>query len=137
MKRIIELKHVRAKPLVRTLLNELIDRLEEKLQHFQPDTITVHALFEENSAHKLFRTALTCHIPGQTVAVHEENRDAGTAIRDAFSELERRLEKQKAAVRHERDVRRSQRRSRRVVRRLDTASLKGLLAPSEDADETT
>ena len=136
MKRIVELKHVRAKSLVSTLLNELIDRLEEKLQHFQPDTVTVHALFEENGAHKLFRAALTCHIPGQTVAVHEENRDAGTAIREAFSELERRLEKQKAAVRHERDVRRSQRRSRRVARPLDTASLNGLLSTS-DADETT
>lgn len=134
MKRIIELKHVRAKTLVSTLLNELIDRLEEKLQHFRPDAVTVHALFEENGAHKLFRTALTCHIPGQTVAVHEEDRDPGTAIRDAFSELERRLEKQKASIRHERDVRRSKRRRRTAARPLDTASLNGLLSPA-DTDE--
>ena len=109
MKRIIELKHVRAKTHVRTLLNELIDRLEEKLQHFQQEVVTIHAVFEENGTHKLYRASLACHVPGHTVAAHDEDRDAGTAIHEAFGELERQLEKQKAIMRHEHLVRRSKR----------------------------
>ncbi|MBI2104787.1 MAG: HEAT repeat domain-containing protein [Candidatus Omnitrophica bacterium] len=113
MRRIIELKHVRAKRHVQILLDELLDRLEEKLQHFSGEAVSVHALFEENGSHKLYRTALTCHVPGRTtVAAHEEQREAGLSIREAFKELERQLEKQKAAVRHERLLRRVKRAQR-------------------------
>ncbi len=109
MKRIIELKHVGPKEHVRHLLEELSGRLEEKLAHFPPDAVTMHMVFEENGSHKLYRASVTCHLPGHMVAAHEENRDAGTAIRAAFAELGRQLEKQKAVIRHER-LRRSPRR---------------------------
>jgi ribosome-associated translation inhibitor RaiA len=101
MKRIIELKHVGPKEHVKALLEDLIGRLEEKLNHFQPDAVSLHVLFEENGTHKLFRTALTCHVPGHTVAAHEEGRAAGETIRKAFAEVERQLEKQKAFLRRE------------------------------------
>ena len=101
MKRIIELKHVGPKQHVRNLLEELIARLEERLSHFPDDAVTVHIVFEENGSHKLFRTSLSCHVPGHTVAAHEEGREAGTTIRDAFADIERQLEKQKAFLRHE------------------------------------
>ena len=101
MKRMIELKHVGPKAHVRTLLEELISRLEEKLRHFPDDAVTLHAVFEENGTHKLYRASLTCHVPGHTVAAHEEHRDAGAAIREAFAEVERQLEKQKAFLRRE------------------------------------
>ena len=107
MKRFIELKHVKAKHHVRGLLGELMDRLEHKLQHFTNDVVSVHVLFEENGRHALFRAAVTCHVPGQTVAAHEEQREAGLAIRRAFAEVERQLERRKAIRRHERLVRRS------------------------------
>ena len=101
MKCTIELKHVGPKELVRALLEDLIGRLEEKLNHFPPDAVSLHVLFEENGTHKLFRTALTCHVPGHTVAAHEEGREAGSTIRNAFAEVERQLEKQKAFLRRE------------------------------------
>ena len=101
MKRIIELKHVGPKEHVKSLLEGLIGRLEEKLNHFPPDAVSLHILFDENGTHKLFRTALTCHVPGHTVAAHEEGREAGMTIRNAFAEVERQLEKQKAFLRHE------------------------------------
>ena len=112
MKRTIELKHVGAKQQVRTLLEELIDRLEDKLRHFQQDSVSVHVLFEENGSHRLYRTSVTCHVPGKTVAAREERRDPGASIRETFAELQRRLERQKASLRHERLVRRSKRRRR-------------------------
>ena len=115
MQRTIELKHVGAKSHVQRLLNELIDRLEERLQPFGREAASVHAVFEENRAHRLYRASLTCHVPGHMVAAHEEQRDPGVAIRKAFAEVERQLERQKAVVRHERLLRRVQRVQRRVT----------------------
>ena len=109
MKRTIELKHVSARHHVRNLLEELIDRLEEKLQHFSSDAVSLHVVFEENGSHKLYRASLRCHVPGHTVAAHEERRDAGAAIRGTFAEIERQLEKRKAILRHEHLLRRSKR----------------------------
>ena len=116
MKRFIEIKHVGPRAQVQQLLAGLCDRIEEKLRHFSADTVTLHVLFEESGTHKLYRTAVTCHVPGHTVAAHEENRVPGACIREAFAELSRQLEKQKAIVRHEHDLRRSKR-----LRRAPTA----------------
>ena len=93
MKRTIELKHVGPREHVRRLIDDLLDRLDEKLAHYPEDAVSVHALFEENGTHKLYRLSLTCHVPGHMAAAHEENRDAGLAIRKAFVELKRQLEK--------------------------------------------
>ena len=106
MKRAIELKHVGASRTVRGLLEDLMDRLEEKLGHLDGDAVSVHVAFEENSAHRLFRIAVTCHVPGHLVAAHEEQRDAGAAIRKAFAEVGRQLEKHRPAVRREKLMRR-------------------------------
>ena len=124
MKRIIELKHVGPKDHVRQLLEELLDRLEEKLTHFPADTVTAHALFEENGAHKLYRASVTCHVPGHTVAAHEEGREAGTTIRDAFAEVDRQLEKQKAFMRreHQRKYQREKRGKRGEEPRLSAST---------------
>ena len=95
MKRIIELKHVGPKRLVRGLLDDLLDRLEERLGHLAADVVSAHVLFEENPAHKLYRAALTCHVPGRTAAAHEESHDPGDAIRGVFAEVGRQLQKHK------------------------------------------
>jgi ribosome-associated translation inhibitor RaiA len=101
MQRTIELKHVGPKAHVRRLLEELSDRLEERLSHFAADAVSLHVLFEENGSHKLYRTSVTCHVPGHLIAAHEEGRESGATIRKAFLEIQRQLEKQKAILRHE------------------------------------
>ena len=111
----IELKHVGPRAHVHRLLEELTARLEEKLSHFRNEAVSLHVVFEENGTHKLYRVSLTCHVPGHTVAAHEEGREAGSAIREAFAELERQLEKRKAVLRHEHERRRSRRRGRGAV----------------------
>ena len=114
MKRTIEIKHVEPKDHVRQLLEELCDRLEEKLQHFKPDTVSIHIQFEENGRRTLSHIAVSCHVPGHMVAAHEEGRVPGTIIRKAFKDIERQLEKQKAHVRGEYQVRRQRRQQRAV-----------------------
>jgi ribosome-associated translation inhibitor RaiA len=98
MQRIIELKHVAPQAHVRQLLDELIDRLERQLKHFPQESVSIHVLFEENGTHQLFRTALTCHIPGRIIAAHDEGRDPGRTIREAFAEVRRQLEKRRTVM---------------------------------------
>ena len=117
MKRTIELKHVGPRSHVWGLLEELTDRLEDKLRHFPQDTVSFHVLFDENGAHKLYRIAVTCHVPGRTVAAHEESHDPGATIRKAFAEIERQLERHKAMLRRE-HLRRRSRQTQRAPRRL-------------------
>ena len=109
MKCTIELKHVGPRSHVQLLIEELVARIEDKLSHFAGDSVSLHVIFEENGSHKLYRMAVNCHLPKHTVAAHQEGRDAGLCIRKTFAEVERQLEKQKAIIRHEHDVRRSRR----------------------------
>ena len=109
MKCIIELKHVGPRAHVQHLIEELVARLEEKLAHFPSESISLHVAFEENGSHKLYHMSISCHLPKRTVAAKQEGRDAGLCIRKAFAEVQRQLEKQKATIRHEHDLRRSRR----------------------------
>ena len=135
MQRIIELKHVGPKALVRSLLEELIGRLEEKLRRFAAEATSVHVVFDVNGTHKLYRTLLTCHVPGHVVAAHEEDRDAGASIRAAFAEMERQLEKQRSIARHEHELRRSKRLTRSRLLFGISACLLATAAGSAFAEE--
>ncbi|MBI4598067.1 MAG: HEAT repeat domain-containing protein [Candidatus Omnitrophica bacterium] len=99
MKSTIELKHVGPRQHVQHLLEELIGRLEDRLRHFRGEALSIHVVFEENGARKLYRTSVTCHIPRRIIAAHEEHRDPGISIRESFAEIERQLEKQLARFR--------------------------------------
>ena len=112
MKRTVELKHVGAKQTVQGLLSDRMDRLEDRLGHFDGDAVSVHAVFEENRAHRLFRVSVTCHVPSYLAAAHEEQRDAGAAIRKAFAEVERQLAKHTSVVRRKKLMKRLTRRTR-------------------------
>lgn len=100
MKRMIEIKHVGPKEHVRALIDELLSRLEDKLQHFRRDAVSVHVLFEENGSKSLCRTAIACHIPKHMIAARQEGRNPGTALRKAFAELERQLDRQNGKHHH-------------------------------------
>ena len=93
MTRLIELKHIGPKNHVRKLVEELCDRLEDKLQSVDAEAVSVRVVFEENGAHKLFRASVTCHVPHYLAAAHEEDHDPGAALRGAFEEIEHQLEK--------------------------------------------
>ena len=116
MKSTIELKHVGPRQHVQGIIEELIARVEEKLQHFRSQEVSIHVVFEENGSHKLFRTSLTCHIPRCVVAAHEEHRESGVSIRHAFAELERQLERHLSRYRPQGLRRRLQRTEQRVKR---------------------
>ena len=96
MRQTIELKHVGPRAHVKHLLEKLIGRLEQKLAHWPPDVVSVHVLCEENGNRSLYRTSITCHVPGRMLAAHEEHREAWVTIHQAFEEIGRQVEKHKA-----------------------------------------
>ena len=98
MKWHITLRCVAPREHVQQLLTSLIDRLGKQVHHFPEEAVSLHVVFEENGARTLYRTRLTCHVPGRMLAAREERRDAGLSIHRAFSELERQLSKHKALV---------------------------------------
>ena len=114
MTRLIELRHVGPRKHVQQLLEGLVDRLEDRLHGVPKDGASVHVVFEENAAHKLYRISLTCHVPGHIAAAREEGHKPGAIIRDAFAELERQLGKQIAILRHETQRRHMMRTRRRA-----------------------
>ena len=97
----IEVKHVGPKAHVRELIQSLADRLDDKLQHLAPESVSLRVVFDENGTHALYRAAVTCYIPRHVVSAHEESREAGVAIRKAFAEVKRQLDKPLAAFRRE------------------------------------
>ena len=121
MKRVIELKHVGPKAQVRQLIEALIDRVAEKLQHLAADAVSFHAMFDANGTQTVYRMSVTCHLPGHhTVAAHEESRDSGEAIRKAFAELERQLEKPLAVLHRDYLKRRSAHQRQAVEARFES-----------------
>ena len=113
MRLLIDLKHVGPRELVQGLIHDLSDRIEQKLSHMGQDSVSLRVVFEEVPGHKLYKlykAAVTCHIPKHMIAAHEEGRDAGKALRSAFKEVERQLDKQIAIVRRERLRRRGEHR---------------------------
>lgn len=116
MKRFVELKHVGPKAHVRTLIGQLSIHLEEKLRHFPEEAVSLHVVFEENGTHTLYRTGVTCYVPGHVVAAHDEKHDAGACIREAFAEIDRQFDKINAVVRQE-YLKRKSAKTRRVATR--------------------
>ena len=111
MRLVIDLKHVGPRELVQGLIQDLSGRIEQKLSRMGQDSVSVRVVFEEISARRpLYKAAVTCHIPRHLIAAHEERRDAGQALRWAFKEVERQLDKQNAIVRRERLRRRGEHR---------------------------
>ena len=91
----IEFKNFSPGPRLRELVEQLIARLDRHAPNAPSDTILLRLFVEENAARKLYHVSLTCDAPGRMLAAQEERHDAEEAIREAFTELERQLEKRK------------------------------------------
>jgi ribosome-associated translation inhibitor RaiA len=74
--------------------------------------VFVRLLIEENAARTLHRVSLTCEAPGRTLAAREERHDAEDAVREAFAEIERQLERQREMLNRRAERRCGARRAR-------------------------
>lgn len=93
---------------VRRWLARPLQRLRRRLVRFPPDAVYLRTHVRDVEGRSA-EAAVTLRLPSATLATHEEGVDAQGALREAYEELERRLEKEKARLRRSRRWRRSTR----------------------------
>jgi ribosomal subunit interface protein len=96
----LEFKNFSPGHRLRELVEELIARLDRHAPNSPADTIFLRLFVDENAARKLYHVSLTCDVPGRMLAAQEERHDAEEAVREAFVEIERQLEKHKETLSH-------------------------------------
>jgi RNA polymerase sigma factor (sigma-70 family) len=106
----IEFKHFEPTTHVRGLVEELIARLEKHTQSFPDAPVFLRLLIKENATRTLYHVSLVLDLPGKILPAKAERHDVVEAIRDAFDEIERQVEKFKASMRGEADWKRETRR---------------------------
>ncbi|HEV2665269.1 MAG TPA: HPF/RaiA family ribosome-associated protein [Blastocatellia bacterium] len=100
MRRNLEFKNFSPGHRLRELVEELIARLDRHAPNSPADTIFLRLFVDENAARRLYHVSLTCDVPGRMLAAREERHDAEEAVREAFVEIERQLEKHKETLSH-------------------------------------
>jgi ribosomal subunit interface protein len=100
VRRNLEFKNFSPAHRLRELVEELIARLDRHAPHSPADTIFLRLFVNENAARKLYHVSLTCDVPGRMLAAQEERHDVEEAVREAFVEIERQLEKHKETLSH-------------------------------------
>jgi RNA polymerase sigma factor (sigma-70 family) len=96
----LEFKNFTPGPRLRGLVEELVGRLDRHAPSFPEDTVFLRMFVDENAARRLYHVSLVCYPPGRTLATQEERHDAEEAVRAAFAEIERLLEKHKEMINH-------------------------------------
>ena len=100
MRRNLEFKNFSPSHRLRELVEELIARLDRHAPNSPADTPFLRLFVDENAARKLYHVSLTCDVPGRKLAAQEERHNAEEAVREAFVEIERQLEKHKETLSH-------------------------------------
>ena len=100
MRRSLEFKNFSPGRRLSELVEELIARLDRHAPNSPADAIFLRLFVDENAARRLYHVSLTCDVPGRMLAAQEERHNAEEAVREAFTEIERQLEKHKETLSH-------------------------------------
>jgi ribosomal subunit interface protein len=100
VRRNLEFKNFSPSHRLRELVEELIARLDRHAPNSPADARFLRLFVDENAARKLYHVSLTCDVPGRMLAAQEERHNAEEAVREAFVEIERQLEKHKETLSH-------------------------------------
>jgi RNA polymerase sigma-70 factor, ECF subfamily len=95
MKHNLEFKNFSPNHRLREQVEELIAHIDRHAPNFPADAFFLRFFIEENTKRKLYHVSLTCDVSGRTLAAQEERHDAIEAVRAAFAEIERQIEKHK------------------------------------------
>ena len=103
MKYRIDFRHIDkdTRAALGSLIDERIAHLEKRISAFSDKDLRLHGAVQQHAGQTLYRVGLSLHLPGRILSVEEESENAGTAITEAFSELERQALRYKSKIRHE------------------------------------
>jgi len=127
VRRNLEFKNFSPSHRLRELVEELIARLDRHAPNSPADTIFLRLFVNENAARKLYHVSLTCDVPWRMLAAQEERHDAEEAVREAFVEIERQLEKHKETLSHSSLY-------KRLARREELRRQKAEAVPAEERE---
>jgi RNA polymerase sigma factor (sigma-70 family) len=96
----LQFKHGEPDEHVRRLVDESVGKLERLVEEFPPDAVTLRVVVQNHTDDPRSQVSATLTVPGRVLAAHEERHRSDEAVRDAFVELQRQLEKYKAKARH-------------------------------------
>ncbi len=97
----LEFKNFTPSPRLRGLVEELVGRLDRHTPDLSEDTVSLRLFVDENAARRLYHVSIVCDLPRRRrLATQEERHDADEAVRAAFAEIERQLEKHKEVMNH-------------------------------------
>jgi RNA polymerase sigma factor (sigma-70 family) len=108
------------RPAFERTLHELAARhLEQRLESFPADLPQLHARLERSRHGPHYYVKLRLAVPGASLVAAEDSADAAAALRKAFAELERELDRHAAHLRHEEEWHRKEKRE--LLRRFKQA----------------
>jgi ribosome-associated translation inhibitor RaiA len=97
----LEFKNFTPSPRLRGLVEELVGRLDRHTPDLSEDAVFLRLFVDENAARRLYHVSIVCDLPRRRrLATQEERHDADEAVRAAFAEIERQLEKHKEMMNH-------------------------------------
>ncbi len=97
----VEFKRVSSQKDFTRRIDELIARIDKKVESFPAETVFLRAWIEKVEAKNLWRVAVTLEVPGKTLADKQENHEPHAALRAAFAGIERQIDEYKSRLRGE------------------------------------
>ena len=97
----VEFKNVSSQEDITRLIDELIARIDKRVESFPAETVFLRALIEKVEARDLWRVAVTLKMPGKIIADDQEKHEPHAALRAAFAGIERQIDEYKSRLRGE------------------------------------
>jgi ribosomal subunit interface protein len=94
-------KNIEMTPELRQYFESRIEKLDRLIPTFSEELVSLQASIEQNLKRNDFSTSLTLHFPQYTLHAAEQSRDVKGAIRTAFEDLIRQIDRFKSKLRGE------------------------------------
>lgn len=94
-------KNIEVTAELREFFAAKIDKLDRLIPTFADDLVSLQATLEKNVKRGDYATSLSLHLPQHTLHAEEQSRDLKAAIRLAFDELIRQVDRFKSKLRGE------------------------------------
>lgn len=94
-------KNLEVTPELRAYFESKVEKLDRLIPTFSDELVSLQATVEKNLKRSDYSTSLSLHFPQHTLHCEEQSRDLKGAIRTAFDELTRQVDRFKSKLRGE------------------------------------
>ncbi|MGH8059132.1 MAG: HPF/RaiA family ribosome-associated protein [Candidatus Entotheonellia bacterium] len=94
-------KNLEPTPEVRAYVESQLEKLDRLTPTFSDELVSLQATIEQHLKRGDYSTSLSLHLPHYTLHAEEQSREVKGAVRGAFDELIRQLDRYKSRLRGE------------------------------------